>query len=87
MQEIDIDISGHRSKGFDEVPVRYADVVVTLCAEEECPVAATTGERLAWPLPDPAAATGADPLAEFRSVRDEIARRLEQFFAARETSR
>ena len=87
MQEIGIDVSGYRSKGFGEVPIRDADVVVTLCAEQECPVAATTGERLAWPLPDPAVPTDADPLVEFRSVRDEIARRLDRFFSARGTVR
>lgn len=70
MREIGIDISHHRSKGLDAVPVGEADYVVTLCAEEECPVAFTGGRRLAWPHPDP---TTAPNLAEaFREVRDAI---------------
>ena len=82
MQEIGIDISGHRSKGLDAVPLTDADVVATLCAEEECPVAFTRGRRLAWPHPDPAAPT-ADEAAQresFRHVRDMIGERLERFW-------
>ena len=82
MQEIGIDISHHRSKGMDEVPLADADVVIRLCAEEECPVAYTSGRRLDWVLPDPAA-PAADEAAElqtFREVRDAIAERLDAFW-------
>jgi arsenate reductase len=81
MSEIGIDISHHRSKGLAEVPLESADIVVTLCAEEECPVANTRAARLSWPLPDPAAAASGDPLRRFRAVRDELAGRLRDFFA------
>ena len=55
------------------------DLVVTLCAEEVCPAFLGTARRLHWPLPDPAGAAGSDggKLGGFRTVRDEIARRLE----------
>lgn len=82
MREVGIDISQHHSKGMDEVPLAEADVVIRLCAEEECPVAYTSGRRLDWVLPDPAAPADdeADPLARFREVRDAIATRLETFW-------
>lgn len=82
MREIGIDISRHRSKGMDEVPLADADVVIRLCAEEECPVAYTSGRRLDWVLPDPAApaASEEDQLAVFRKVRDAIAARLAGFW-------
>ena len=82
MQEIGIDISHHRSKGMDEVPLADADVVIRLCAEEECPVAYTSGRRLDWVLPDPAAPAASEEaeLTAFREVRDAIAARLDTFW-------
>ena len=78
MREIGIDIGGHHSKGVDQVPVREADLIITLCAEEVCPVVpGGRARRLHWPLPDPAAAT--DPAARlqrFREVRDELGKRI-----------
>jgi len=64
------DIAHHRSKGLDDVPLGEADVIVTLCAEELCPFVPGTVRRVHWPLPDPADLEG------FRSVRDELRRRL-----------
>ena len=76
MQETGVDISGQRSKGFDEALARSMDLVVTVCgnADERCPVLPPVVKRLHWPLEDPAAATGSDDqiLATFREVRDEI---------------
>jgi arsenate reductase len=82
MREIGIDIGQHHSKGMDDVPLADADVVIRLCAEEECPVAYTAGRRLDWVLPDPAAAAASDAeaLDRFRQVRDAIAARLEAFW-------
>ena len=83
MRDIGIDISFHRSKGVDSVPIEEADLIVTLCAEEECPVVSSHARRLTWNLPDPAAVTGptAERLATFRRVRDEIGKRLEQVWS------
>jgi arsenate reductase len=82
LAEIGIDISGQRSKGVEEIPPGDVDAVVTLCAEEVCPVFLGRAHRLHWALPDPAAAPGADEkrLEAFRRVRDELRRRLSAVF-------
>lgn len=82
MSEIGIDIRHHRSKGLDSVPLDTADVMVTLCAEEVCPVTPRVPVRLHWPLPDPAAVLGSAEarLRAFRHVRDEIAKQLDELW-------
>jgi thioredoxin type arsenate reductase len=82
LNEIGIDISGHRSKGLDSIDAGSVDAVITLCAEEVCPVFLGKAHRLHWGLPDPAAAIGNEEtrLNAFRSVRDELRRRLKILF-------
>jgi arsenate reductase len=53
MAEIGVDISGHRSKSMDEIDVGAIDLVVTLCAEEVCPVLPGRTRRLHCPMPIP----------------------------------
>jgi arsenate reductase len=76
MAEIGIDISGHRSKSVDDIDAGRFDLIVTLCADEVCPIVPGRVARLHWPLPDPAAAPPDQAAARFREVRDEIQRRL-----------
>ena len=81
LEEEGIDISHHESIGVDDVE-RPVDAVITLCAEEVCPVWLEKAWRLHWGLPDPAGASE-DPDEEmeaFRSVRDELRRRFEVLF-------
>jgi arsenate reductase len=80
LAEVNIDASDHHSKGLDDVPLADADWVVTLCAEEECPVGFTRGKQLHWPLPDPAAAAPAEAEARFREIRDQIKERIDRFW-------
>jgi len=82
LKEIVIDISGHRSKGIDSIDAGSVDAVVTLCAEEVCPVFLGKAHRVHWGLPDPAAVVGNEEarLNAFRSVRDELLRRLKVLF-------
>jgi arsenate reductase len=82
LREIGIDISGHRSKGMDDVE-RPVDAVVTLCAEEVCPAWLGPALRVHWGLPDPAAVDASPEarLQAFRDVRDELRRRLAVVFA------
>ena len=82
MREIGIDISSSRSKSVSEIPPDEADTVITLCAEEECPLFLGKAHRLHWGMPDPAAAGGSekDRLDAFRSTRDELQRRITDLF-------
>lgn len=74
MAQAGIDIAGHWSKPIDDVAPETADLIVTLCAEEVCPVVPGAVRRLHWPIADPAAA---GDLAAFRTARDQIRARIE----------
>jgi arsenate reductase len=90
MREIGIDISeaaGYRAKSLDEFKSQSPlDLVVTVCddAAEECPYFPGARRQEHWGFPDPSAVDGSedDRLAVFRSVRDDIARRIDAFVAA-----
>lgn len=58
--------------------------MVTLCAEEVCPLFPRPVRKQHWPLADPALAGGSEAvrLAAFRAVRDELARRIPALFAS-----
>src|SRR5512146_699832 len=88
MAEIGIDISGHRAKSVESIDSGTVDTVVTLCAEEVCPVFPGNVRRLHWPIADPA---GGDPgltqeqrLERFRVARDQIRQRLSVLNALRD---
>ncbi len=83
LAEIGIDISRQHSKSVREIPPHDVDAVVTLCAEEVCPVFLGKALRVHWGLPDPASAAGDEHarLEAFRGVRDELLRRLGKVFA------
>ncbi len=83
LKEIGIDISSHTSKSVDDLPqdfIRELDYVITLCAEEVCPVIISGAKKLHWPLPDPAGpGDDEEQMKRFRSTRDEIRKRLMVF--------
>jgi protein-tyrosine-phosphatase len=78
MAERGIDVSAHRSRDVATVDASRVAVVITLCAEEVCPVFPHPVERHHWPMPDPAAAGGDEATRReaFRRVRDAIDARL-----------
>ena len=85
MHEIGVDLTGHTSKSVDSIDPSSVDTVITLCAEEVCPVYLGNIQRLHWPIPDPASA---DPtisrdemLRRFRDARETIRRKLEAYAA------
>lgn len=81
MREVGIALDDHRSKAVDTIDPDTVDTVITLCAEEVCPVWLGRARRLHWPIPDPA--TGEllareEMLARFRAARDTIREKLEE---------
>jgi arsenate reductase len=80
MREVGIDLTHHSSKSVEDIDPATVDTVITLCAEEECPLFLGTARRLHWPIQDPAGS-----LEGFRSARDEIHRRLKAWGDARFT--
>ena len=84
MREIDIDISGHRSKSADEFAGQQFDYVVTVCdnARDNCPMFPGGAKCIHWSFEDPATVQGDDEtrLAAFRKIRDQIRQRVGEFF-------
>jgi arsenate reductase len=76
MQELGIDISGHRSKHVEEFAGQPFDYVITVCdnAREACPVFFGKAEKLHHDFEDPAALHGSEEerLAVFRRVRGQL---------------
>ncbi len=81
MEEVGIDMTGHRSKAIDEVDLETVTHVVTVCggAEEACPTFSGNVARLHWPIPDPKELTREFPTLVndgFRAIRDNIRDRV-----------
>ena len=71
LEEIGIDASNHRPQKLSPEALRWADLAVSTCSEEVCPI--TPGvTRISWDLPDPKHL----PIEQVRSIRDEIKRRV-----------
>ncbi len=85
MAELGIDLASHHSKSVEEIDAASVGTVITLCAEEVCPVFLGAAPRLHWPIPDPASddpALTADELrVRFRQARDVILARLVAYAA------
>ncbi|HEX7838903.1 MAG TPA: arsenate reductase ArsC [Kofleriaceae bacterium] len=83
MRELGVDLATHRSKSVETIDPASVDTVITLCAEEVCPVFLGKARRLHWPIPDPASLDPSlscdDMLARFRTARDTIRGLLERF--------
>jgi arsenate reductase (thioredoxin) len=83
MSEVGIDLSAHHSKSVATIDATTVDLVITLCAEEVCPVFLGNARRLHWPIPDPASDDPAISqealLQRFRAARDTLRAKLEDF--------
>ncbi len=84
MQDLGIDLAGHRSEHVDAYAATPIDYVVTVCdaARETCPYLPARKRNLHHSFADPSAVAGADAqkLAAFRRARDEIAAWIETTF-------
>jgi len=88
MAEIGIDISGQTSKSVEGIDPGGVDTVITLCAEQVCPIFLSNVRRMHWSIVDPAAPdpslSDEDRVARFRLARDHIKARLEVLAALRD---
>ena len=73
LAEIGVDASGHVPHKLNSDDLAWADVAVSTCSEEVCPV--TPGvRRISWVFTDPKNL----PLEDVRPIRDEIASHVEE---------
>jgi len=85
MKEKNIDISKHFSKSINHLSSEFIsnlDYVITLCAEEVCPILISKAKKLHWPFQDPATKeplTESEALERFRKTRDLISEKLKEF--------
>ncbi|MGE3975308.1 MAG: arsenate reductase ArsC [Bdellovibrionales bacterium] len=86
MNEIGIDISKQNPKLVYDLNLESFDLIITLCAEESCPVVSSKAKKLNWNLSDPANPEydEAKRLDAFRNTRDEIKSLIQQL--SRETT-
>jgi len=88
LAEVGIDAAGHTSKHVDTIDPATVDLVITLCAEEQCPLFLGEARRMSWAMPDPDRKdedlTDEERLHHFRVARDAIAQRLEVLAALRD---
>jgi len=83
MREVGVDLARHHSKSVQTIDPASVATVITLCAEEVCPVFLGKAQRLHWPVPDPASKdpsiSSDEMLSRFRIARDTIRAKLEAF--------
>lgn len=83
MSELGIELTTHQSKSVQSIDPETVGTVITLCAEEVCPVLLGKATRLHWPVPDPAnkdsTLSREEMLSRFRTARDSIRAKIEQY--------
>jgi arsenate reductase len=80
MKEKDIDLSGRRPKGLNDLPPVEMDYLITMGCEETCP-AIPAKRVIEWEIPDPKG----KPIGVFREVRDLIEDKVKALFAEPDT--
>ena len=90
MKELDVDMSGQRSKSVSEYLGKlHFSHVITVCgdAEKNCPaVFLNMGKHEHWPFDDPAKFEGShsERLIFTRGVRDQIAQHIQKWLEAQD---
>ena len=85
MNEIGIDISSHKTKSIESLDMEFVnklDYVITLCAEQVCPIVPLSTNTLHWPNEDPDNQSYTKTQSEnaFRKTRENIFNLLKKFF-------
>jgi arsenate reductase len=87
MREVGISLAPQWSKSVETIDPQSVDLVITLCAEEVCPVFLSGAARIHWPIADPDRSREAlrdeERLQSFREARDEIRARVIRLSAER----
>lgn len=86
LEEIGIDTRDQYAKPLTEYLGKvHFSYLITVCsnAEERCPIFPGMGQRLHWPFEDPAAFAGSEEekLDFFRSIRDQIQTKIQQWIS------
>jgi len=79
LKELGLNTAAHYSKGVSDINkdvLAQLDFVITLCADEVCPVIQTKAKRLHWPLPDPGHVSEHHRLDAFRNTASVIRDKL-----------
>lgn len=88
MAKLGISLEGQVSKAVDQIDPSSVDLIVTLCAEEVCPIFLGHAARLHWPIADPdrrdEGLTHEQRLGHFETARDQIRGRLDVLAAVRD---
>ena len=85
MDDIGIDIREQYSKSIDSLDKNFIDnldFIITLCAEEACPLIPSKAQNLHWLNEDPAK-KGASEIEQkilFNKVRDDIYKLIKKFY-------
>jgi arsenate reductase len=86
MREVEIDISGQRSKDVVTFLGQHFSYIITVCdrARDACPIFPGPSMREHWAVEDPATAAGShdERMRTFRKVRDEIEARVRGFLGS-----
>jgi arsenate reductase len=74
MKEKGIDISRQNSKGFNDLPYKEFDYVITMGCGDVCPFVPAK-KRIEWEIEDPKG----KPKEKFKEIRDEIEKKVKEF--------
>jgi arsenate reductase (thioredoxin) len=84
MKEDNVDISSFTSEDIKTFLNEDFDYIITVCdnAKESCPYFPANVKRIHWSFEDPADATGSEEkvLTVFRKVRDQIKKKIIDFY-------
>ena len=82
MREINIDISTHYSKSFDDLPQSFKNnlhLVITLCKEQICPILPKKIEHIHLPFDNPTHNSylkEENKILNFRKIRDKLKEKI-----------
>lgn len=84
LSEINLDATNHYSKSIDQLDSSFVDnldFVITLCAEEVCPILPSNASKLHWFNKDPADETLDEKglIDAFNLTRDNLIKMIEEF--------